>query len=115
VCCECPSDIEVPGRPVDARQDARVVPANLEEKEPLEIHVAIDGGDHHPLWSYYSTVSARVQVHSFADLDVHWHRILPVLRQKKNRTERGESGCMPMGFVIIIKIPDLNRKIYSNQ
>jgi len=83
VCCECPLNIEVPARAVDARQDARVVPANVEEEEPLEIHVAVDGGDHQLLRSDHRVEGAWVQIHSFPDLDMHRHQILPVLSRKR--------------------------------
>jgi len=98
VCCECTTDIEIPGRPVDTRQDVRVVPADVEEEEPLEIHIAVNGGDHHPLRCDHRVEGAWIQVHTLADLDVHRHRIGHSLKEKKNRTERSESGCLSEGY-----------------
>ena len=64
---KAPADIEVLRLPVDARQDPGVVPANIEEQEPLEIRVAVECGNHHLFRCDHCVESTRLERQALAE------------------------------------------------
>jgi hypothetical protein len=68
---ECTLDIEVLGLPIDPREDPGIVPPYVEEKEPLEIRVVVDGTDHHFLWYNNGVEGTRLERQTLAELNLH--------------------------------------------
>ncbi len=46
-CCKCPADLQICELAVELAEDAGVVAADVEDLEPLEVEVLVQGLDEH--------------------------------------------------------------------
>ena len=108
--CECPADLKVFRSAANRRVETRVVAADVQEEETLQIGVAVDGRDDDALRCNHRIKRSRLE--SFpGGARSAWYLIPAALRGKKDLTEQGESERKRTRE--LTKVKTENRKVYK--